>query len=38
MKLGSVTELDKRNKTVSEKFDDNVMPANCDAINIFSDL
>ena len=35
MKLGSVTKLDKRNKTTSIKFDDGVMSANCDAIIIF---
>ena len=35
MKLRPVTELGKRNKTTSEKFDDKVMPANCDAIIIF---
>ena len=36
MKLGPVTELDKRNKTTSKKFDDDVMPENCDVIAIFS--
>ena len=35
MKLGSVTKLDKRNKTTSKKFDDDVMPANFDVIVIF---
>ena len=35
MKLGSVTELDKRNKTRSKKFDDDVMSADCDVIVIF---
>ena len=35
MKHGSVTELDKRNKTTSKKFDDNVMSANCDVIVSF---
>ena len=34
MKHGPVTKLDKRNKT-SKKFDDDVMPGNCDAIAIF---
>ena len=28
MKVGSVTKLDKRNKTTSKKFDDDVMSAN----------
>ena len=36
MKLGPVTKLDKRNKTTSKKFDDDVMLQNCDAIVIFS--
>ena len=35
MKLGSVTKLDKRNKTISKKFDHNVMSQNCDVIVIF---
>ena len=35
MKLGPVTKLDKRNKTTSKKFDDNVMSENCDVIVIF---
>ena len=35
MKLGPVTKLDKRNKTTSKKFDDDVMMQNCDAIVIF---
>ena len=35
MKLGPVTKLDKRNKNPSKKFDDDVMPANCDVIVIF---
>ena len=35
MKLGPVTKLDKRNKTPTKKFDDNVMSANCDVIVIF---
>ena len=36
MKLGPVTKLDKRNKTTSKKFDNNVMSKNCDVIAIFS--
>ena len=36
MKLGPVTKLDKRNKTTSKKFDDNVMLENCNVIVIFS--
>ena len=35
MKLGLVTKVDKRNKTRSKKFDDDVMSENCDAIVIF---
>ena len=35
MKLGPVPKLDKRNKTTSKKFDDNVMSENCDVIAIF---
>ena len=35
MKLGPVTKLDKRNKTTSKKFDDNVMSGSCDVIAIF---
>ena len=35
MKLGPETKLDKRNKTTSKKFDDNVISNNCDVINIF---
>ena len=35
MKLGTVTKHDKRNKTTSKKFDDNVMSENCDVIVIF---
>ena len=34
MRLGPATEIDKRNKTTSKKFDDNVMSANCDVIVI----
>ena len=35
MKLGPVLKLDKRNKTMSKKFGDDVMSANCDVIGIF---
>ena len=35
MKLGSVTKLDKKNKTTSKNFDDDVISANCDVIVIF---
>ena len=35
MKLGSVTKLDKRSKTTSETFDDDVISGNCDVIVIF---
>ena len=35
MKLEPVTKLDMRNKVTSKKFDDNVMPANCDVVVIF---
>ena len=35
MKLGPVTNLDKRNKTTSKIFDNSVMSANCDVIVIF---
>ena len=35
MKLGPVTKLDKKNKTTSKKFDDDVMSENCDVIVIF---
>ena len=35
MNLGPVTKLDKRNKTVSKKFGDDVMSENCDFIVIF---
>ena len=36
MKFGPVTKLDKRNKTVSQKFDNDAMPTNCDVIFIFA--
>ena len=35
MKLRPVTKLDKRNKTTSKKFDDDVISTNCDVIVIF---
>ena len=35
MKRGTVTKLDKKNKTTSKKFDGGVMPENCDVIVIF---
>ena len=35
MKLGPVTKLNKRNKTTSKKFDDDVRLANCAVIVIF---
>ena len=35
MKLGSVTKLDKKNKTMSKRFDDGVTSENCDVIVIF---
>ena len=35
MKLGPVTKLDKRNKTMSKKIHNDVMPGNCDVIAIF---
>ena len=35
MKLGAVTKLDKRNKTTSKKFDNDVISENCDVICIF---
>ena len=35
MKLGRVTKFDKRNKTTSKNFDNDVMPTNCDVIVIF---
>ena len=35
MDLGPVTKLDKRNKTTSKNFDDDVMSTNCDVILIF---
>ena len=35
MKLGSVAKLDKRNKTTSKHFDDDLISENCDVIAIF---
>ena len=35
MKPKPVTESDRRNKTTSKKFDDDVMSENCDVIAIF---
>ena len=35
MNYGPVTKLDKRNKTTSKTFDDDVMSENCDVIVIF---
>ena len=35
MKLGPVTKRNKRNKTTSKEFDDDVMSENCDVIAIF---
>ena len=36
MKLGPVTKLDKRNKTMSRRFEDNAVSANYDVIVIFT--
>ena len=36
MKLEPVTKLDKRNKTMSKKIDDDVMSENREVINMFS--
>ena len=35
MKLGTVTKLDKRNKTASKKIRDDLILGNCDVIVIF---
>ena len=35
MKLGPVTKLDKRNKTTSKNFDNDIMSGDCDVIVIF---
>ena len=36
MKIGAVIKLDKRNKTMLKKIDDDIILANCDVIVIFS--
>ena len=36
MKPGPITKLDKRNNTISKKFDDDDMSPNCDVIVILS--
>ena len=36
MKFGTLTKLGKKNKTTSQKFDDDVISGNCGAIAIFS--
>ena len=38
MKLGSVTNVEKRNKTTSKKLDNNVTSESCDVIAIFFNL
>ena len=35
MKLGPVTKLDKKNKTMSTNFKNDIMSASCDVIVIF---
>ena len=35
MKLKPLTNFDKRNKTTSKKFDDDIMSAECEVIAIF---
>ena len=35
MRLGPVTKLDRRNKTTSKKYDNNIMSVNCGVIVIF---
>ena len=35
MKLGPATTIDKRNKAMSKKFNDDVISENCDVIVIF---
>ena len=35
MKLVPVIKIDKRNKTTSKKFDDDVISANCDVIVMY---
>ena len=34
MKLGPVTKLEKRKRSMSKKIDDNVFLANCDVIDV----
>ena len=36
MNLRAIIKLNKKNKAVSKKFDDDVISANCDVIVIFS--
>ena len=36
MKLGPVTKLDKKNKSMSKKFDLDVIPKHCGVIAVFS--
>ena len=36
MKLGPINKLDKRNKTTSKKFGDDIKSKNCDFIVIFA--
>ena len=36
MKLGPETKLDKRNKKMSKKCDNNFMPVNCDVNVVFT--
>ena len=38
MKLGPVTKFDKKNKTTSEKNNEDIILANCDVIIIFPNL
>ena len=35
MKLVSITKIDKKNKTTSKKFDDDVISESCDIIPVF---
>ena len=35
MKLGPITKFDKKNKTTSEKNNEDIILANCDVITIF---
>ena len=36
MKLGPETKIDKRNKKIKKKIENNVMPEDCDVISIIS--